>query len=114
MNEYFEIPILRRRYEGSSVAEYVDAKKKARAAGMGAINQEMVDRLLDENKQQETEAAQKTKQARKNAQNSTNNAKQSTPARPTGQPAARSKPALDESLAEMLLEDDVDVFGDVL
>ncbi|WP_324743258.1 transposase [Pseudomonas veronii] len=114
LNEYFEIPILRRRYEGSSVAEYVGAKKKARAAGMGAINQEVVDRLLDENKQQETEAAQKTKQARKNAQNSSNNAKQSTPARPTGKPAARSKPALDESLAEMLLEDDVDVFGDVL
>jgi len=113
LNEYFEIPILRRRYEGLSVAEYVDAKKKARSEGRGAINHEAVDRFVDENKQQEIEAAEKTKQARKNAQKTANNAKRSTPARPTAEPPANAKTTVAQNFLEMLSEDDVDEFGDI-
>lgn len=113
LNEYFEVPIIRARYEGTTVAQYVNAKKKARAAGRSAVNEELVDRYEDENKQQEIEAAAKTKAARKSAQVRANNVKRSTPARPGPQanPSAAT-PQLPVS-AEMLSVDDVDTFGDV-
>ncbi len=114
LNEYFEIPVLRKRYEGLSVAGYVAAKKKAKTEGRGAINHEVVDRIVDENKQQEIEAAQKTKQARKNLQKTTNNTKLSTPARPAPERPSVVAPKTNAALlSEMLSEDDVDEFGGV-
>ncbi|MFD2640821.1 helix-turn-helix domain-containing protein [Pseudomonas japonica] len=110
LNEYFEVPILRARYQGGTVAEYVNAKKKSRAAGLGAVNEELVDRFSDENKRQEIEAAEKTKQARKSAQSRANNMKQSTPARPSPIP----EPTVElPASSEMLSIDEVDTFGDV-
>jgi len=113
LNEYFEVPILRARYQGVTVAEYVKAKKKARADGRGAVNEELVDKYVDENQQQEIEAAEKTKAARRSAQSRKNNSKKSTPARP----APHDDPALVTlsvpASSEMLSADDVDTFGEV-
>lgn len=113
LNEYFEVPILRSRYPGLTVAEYVNAKKKARAEGRGAINEALVDKYVDENKQQEIEAAEKTKSARKSAQSRANNSKQSTPARPAPHAETEAVSATLPASSEMLSVDDVDTFGDV-
>ena len=114
LKEYFEIPILRARYQGVTVSEYVAAKKKAKKEGKDAVNHEIIERMLEENRQQEIDAAQRTKTARKSAQKRTNNLKQTTPARPMPQPAP--KPAVTESKvtsSEFLSVDDVDTFGEV-
>ncbi|MGP5568168.1 transposase [Pseudomonas helleri] len=113
LNEYFEVPLLRPRYQGVTVAEYVTAKKKARADGRGAVNLEVVDKYVDENKQQEIEAAEKTKSARRQAQSRANNSKQSTPARPAPHAEKAAKPTPLQPSSEMLSVDDVDTFGDV-
>ncbi|MGY3326256.1 Mu transposase C-terminal domain-containing protein [Pseudomonas sp. TE3911] len=111
LREYFEIPILRGRYPGASVSEYVAAKKKAKQMGRDALDHELIQRLLEENRQQEAEAAARTKAARKSTQKRTNNAKQTTPARP--KPDVPVLPPKTADLSEMLSIDDVDTFGDV-
>jgi len=95
------------------VGEYVNAKKKARKAGRDAVNHDVIERMLDENKQQETEAAVRTKQARKSVQKRTNNTKQTTPARPTPHVEPKFPPiGLPES-PQLLSVDEVDTFGEV-
>ena len=112
LKEYFEIPIIRGRYAGVTVGEYVMAKKKARKLGRDAVNHDVIERMLDENKQQEVESAQRTKSARKSAQKRTNNAKQTTPARPTPHVAPMPPPAALPA-SDLLSVDDVDTFGEV-
>jgi putative transposase len=112
LREYFEIPIIRGRYAGVTVGEYVAAKKKARKFGRDSVNHDVIERMLDENKQQEVEAAQRTKSARKSAQKRTNNAKQTTPARPTPHVKPTPPPAVLPA-SGLLTVDDVDTFGEV-
>jgi len=115
LKEYFEVPITHAKYQGTTVAEYVAAKKKARKQGMDTVDEETIDRMLEENRLQEIEAAAKTKEARRKAQKRTNNAKGVTPARPERHipPAkAPSAPPTPEA-SGLLAEDDVDTFGDV-
>ncbi|WP_131670699.1 MULTISPECIES: Mu transposase C-terminal domain-containing protein [Pseudomonas fluorescens group] len=113
LKEHFEVPIIRGRYAGVTVGEYVNAKKKARKAGRDAVNHDVIERMLDENKQQETEAAMRTKQARKSVQKRTNNTKQTTPARPTPHVEPKLPPiGLPES-PQLLSVDEVDTFGEV-
>lgn len=112
LKEYFEIPIIRGRYAGVTVGEYVAAKKKARKLGRDSVNHDVIERMLDENKLQEVEAAQRTKSARKSAQKRTNNAKQTTPARPTPHVKPTPPPAVLPA-SGLLTVDDVDTFGEV-
>ena len=111
LREYFEIPILRGRYAGVTVSEYVAAKKKAKQMGRDAIDHDLIERLIEENRQQEIEAAARTKEARKNTQKRTNNAKQTTPAKP--KPDLPSPPPKPVDVPGLLSIDDVDTFGDV-
>ena len=113
VNEYFEIPITRALFSGTTVAEYVAAKKKAKKEGHGAVDHDLIERLLDENKEQEAESSLRTKQARKKVQKRTNNAKGVTPA----SPQVRSEPKItvlpQVAAHDLLAEDDVDSFGEV-
>lgn len=111
LREYFEIPILRGRYAGVTVSEYVAAKKKAKQMGRDAVDHELIERLIEENRQQELEAAARTKQARKSTQKRTNNAKQSTPAKP--KPEVPVAPPIPVVVPGLLAIDDVETFGDV-
>lgn len=113
LKEYFEVPIIRGRYAGVTVGEYVAAKKKARKEGRDALNHEVIERMLDENKQQETEAAERTKTARKSAQKRRNNSKQTTPAQPTPHVEPKAPTITVPASPELLSVDDVDTFGDV-
>lgn len=113
VKEYFEIPITRALFAGTTVAEYVTAKKKARTAGRAAVDVELIERLIQENKEQEVESSARTKQARKKVQKRSNNAKGVTPASPEVRVEPKV-PALPPVAAQGLLaEDDVDSFGDV-
>lgn len=114
LREYFECHILRARYPGVTVGEYVAAKKKAKKEGRDAINHEVIERMLEENKQQEISAAEQTKKARVSSQKRTNNARQRTPALPTPQAAPKAAPTpVEAAPAQLLSADDVDTFGDV-
>ena len=112
LREYFEVPIIRGRYAGVTVGEYVAAKKKARKLGRDAVNHDVIERMLDENKQQEVEAAHNTKTARKSAQKRTNHTKQTTPARPTPHVAPKPTPQVLPA-SGLLSADEVDTFGEV-
>ncbi|WP_052719957.1 Mu transposase C-terminal domain-containing protein [Pseudomonas ogarae] len=113
LKEHFEVPIVRGRYAGVTVGEYVAAKRKARKEGRDALNHEVIERMLDENRQQETEAAERTKTARRSAQRRTNNSKQTTPARPTPHVESKVPTAAVPASPELLSVDDVDTFGEV-
>ncbi|SQF93623.1 transposase [Paucimonas lemoignei] len=113
LKEYFEVPIIRAHYPGATVAEYVNAKRKARKEGLDAVNEAVIERLMDENRQQEIQAAASTKSARRSVQKRKNNSKQTTPARP--EPRATPKPNSPAIPAPsgLLSIDDVGTFGDV-
>lgn len=113
LKEYFEVPIVRGRYAGVTVGEYVAAKKKARKEGRDTVNHDVIERMLDDNKLQETEAAGRTKKARKNVQKRTNNTKQTTPARPTPHLEPKTPTAGLVVASELLSVDEVDTFGEV-
>lgn len=113
VKEYFEVPITRSLFSGTTVAEYVAAKKKARKEGMEAIDHELIERLLQENKEQETESAARTKQARKNVQKRANNAKGVTPASPKHREKPTAPVVPQVANQGLLSADDVESFGEV-
>lgn len=72
---YFEASIDRYIESKLSVREYVKVKRRAKKEGKDNIDSALLERLAVQERQQEQEAAAKTKQARRNTQRAKNNSK---------------------------------------
>lgn len=118
INQYFEIPIVKKVFAGASVAEYVKAKRRAIKEGRDAEDVETIERLMRENREQEEASALKTKSARRSQQKRAINSKSVTPATPVALRPSTKATRAPSTVAlptepQLLDEDDVEEFGGV-
>lgn len=114
LKQYFKIPVANQSFPATSVWEFRAAKKKAVELGLANIDEDLIKRLILENRELVENAQANTKKTRRIAQRQKIHQENKTPAAPTAS-AAPSEPKTNVVRGFSGLLDDLDdVFEEIL
>ncbi|MEE4670453.1 Mu transposase C-terminal domain-containing protein [Pseudomonas alliivorans] len=94
LKHYFKIPVANQAFPAASVWEYRAAKKQAVDQGMANIDEDLIRRLILENRELVSAAESTTKQTRRQAQRQKIHQKNKTPAAPSADGTVAAFPAV--------------------
>jgi putative transposase len=113
LKQYFKVPFANQSLPSMSIWEYAQARDRLKKQGAGSVNEHEILRAITELRDQVESAKQKSRKARRQAQRRIEHEKPVVQVLPSVRETAAAPPRKLQETSDLLIDGDIDTFGDI-